>query len=148
MFNLVPWRERKDLDRFKDEMDKLFDRFFSWTPSLKNKEGGWIPSLDVSETGKEMLVKVELPGMEAKDIDVSVAGDVLTIKGERKQESEEKDENFHRIECSYGAFSRSVRLPAEGDPDKVDASYKKGVLKIKIPKTKGQASRKIEIKTS
>jgi HSP20 family protein len=115
---------------------------------ISSENGLWTPSVDVSETPKEVIVKAELPGMDPKDIDVSVRGDILTLSGERKQETEEKGENFHRVERSYGSFSRSVKLPAEVDSGKVDATYKDGVLRITMPKTKEAATKKIQVKAA
>lgn len=146
-FGLVPWRG--ELGSFRREMDSLFDRFFhGWPMRVSKDEGFWAPSVDVSETAKEVIVKAELPGMDPKEIEVSVRGDILTLGGERKQEKEEKGENFHRVERSYGSFSRSVQLPAEVDAAKVDATYKDGVLKITMPKTKAAAAKKIQVKTA
>ena len=143
--SLVPWRG--EVGSFRREMDRAFDRFFEgWPFRLSAEEGTWAPSVDVSETAKEVIVKAELPGMDAKEIDVSVRGEILTLRGERKQEKEEKGENFHRVERSYGSFSRSLQLPAEVDSGKVDATYKNGVLKITMPKTKEASTKKIEIK--
>lgn len=104
--------------------------------------------MDVSETDKEVIVKAELPGMDPKEIDVSVRGDILTLAGERKQEKEEKGVNFHRVERSYGSFSRSIQLPAEVDTGKVEASYKDGVLRITLPKAKAAAVKKIQVKAT
>ena len=147
MNSLIPWGEHGEMTRFRREMDRLFDRFFEGWPFKLPAEGReWAPSVDVSETAKDIVVKAEIPGMDPKDIDVSVHGDVLTLRGERKKEQEDKGENFHRIERSYGAFSRSIRLPAEVDVGKVNATYKDGVLKINLPKTKGAAAKKIEVK--
>ena len=98
-----------------------------------------------SETAKEIIVNAEIPGVEAKEIDVNLKGNVLTIKGERKREHEEKEENFHRIELSYGSFYRSLRLPSEVDGEKIKATYKEGVPRITMPKTKKEAGKKIEI---
>jgi HSP20 family protein len=149
MNSLIPRKQERQLTTLRREMDRLFDRFFEgWPFRLLAEEAGWEPSLDVSETAKEILVKAELPGMDPKDIDLSVRGDILTLAGERKQEKEEKGENFHRVERTYGSFSRSVRLPAEVDPGKVDATYKDGVLKITLRKTKEAASKKIEVKSA
>lgn len=93
-------------------------------------------------------MKAELPGVETEDIDVSLDGRMLTIKGEKKHEKEEKKENYHRVERSYGYFNRSIELPAEVDASKVDASFKKGVLKIELNKTKATETKKIQIKKS
>jgi HSP20 family protein len=134
------------MDRLRNEMERLYERFFDLRPFRRfTEEGEWMPSVDVSETAKEIIVNAEIPGVEAKDIDVNLAGDVLTIKGERKREQEAKGENLHRIERSYGSFYRSLRLPSEVDGDKIKASYKKGVLRITLPKTKKATAKKIEI---
>lgn len=149
MSDLIPSRERRQVDRFRGEIDRLFDRFFDWRPfDLTVREGEWMPAVDVSETGKEIVIKAEIPGMEAKDIDISLNGRVLTLKGERKTEKEEKEENYHRIERRHGSFSRSFELPADVDANKVYATYKDGVLKLNLPKTKEQTVKKIEIKTA
>jgi HSP20 family protein len=100
----------------------------------------------VSETEDTLVVKAEIPGMDAKDIDISLANDVLTIKGEKKQEKEEKDENYHRVERSYGAFSRTIRLPVDVQNDKIKANHRDGVLKITLPKSKKAKSKEIKIK--
>lgn len=149
MFDLMPWRERKGLSSLRREMDSLFDRFFDeWPFRLSAGRGEWAPSVDVSETSKEVVVHVEVPGMEPKDLDISIQGNVMTIRGERKQERREEGESYHRIECSYGAFSRAIQLPAEVDIDHVNALYKDGVLKVTMRKTEVAAARKIEVKTS
>ncbi len=149
MFGLIPWRHRGDVDRLGSEMDRLFNRFLDrWSPEFPFREGQWMPSVDVSETGKEIMVNAELPGMDAKDIDISVSGTVLTLKGERKREYEEKDENLYRIERRYGAFSRSIQLPAGVDPEKAEATYKDGVLKLTLPKTKEESISKIRVKAA
>jgi len=149
MNSLIPWGEHGELTRFRREMDRLFDRFFEGWPFKLPAEGReWAPSVDMSETAKYVVVKAEISGIDPKDIDVSVHGNVLTLRGERKKEHEQKGENLLRIERSYGAFSRSIRLPAEVDVGKVNATYKDGVLKINLPKTKGAAVKKIEVKTA
>jgi HSP20 family protein len=145
--SLIPWRG--ELGNFRREMDSLFNRFFEGWPIRVSRENGlWAPFVDVSETPKEVIVKAELPGVDPKEIDVSVRGDILILRGERKQEKEEKSENFHRVERSYGSFSRSIQLPAEVNSDRVDATYKDGVLKITMPKTKVAATKKIEVKSA
>jgi HSP20 family protein len=151
MFEMMPWRKRspKQVTRFRSELDDLFNRFFEMDfPTTREmfKEGGWYPSVDMNESGKEITVKAEIPGVEAKDIDVSLEGRMLNIKGEKKQEKEEKEENFVRSERSYGYFNRRIELPAEVDPDKVEAVYKKGVLTVKLRKIKEADTKKIEIK--
>ena len=152
MFNLVPWKRarEKQIDYFRKEMDSLFDRFWGKElfPATENMfEGGWIPSVDVSEGKKDITVKAEVPGMDPKDIDISLEDRWLRIKGEKKKETEEKDENFHRIERSCGFFNRTIELPAKVNASDVDASYKNGILKIKLKKVKESEPKKIKIKT-
>jgi HSP20 family protein len=149
MFSLVPWKRRRDIDQFRTEMDRLFDRFLNWEALPFAAEGqSWVPSVDVSETGKEVIVKAEIPGMDPKDIHISVDVDRLTLRGERKQMREEKGERFYRAERSYGAFSRAIQLPAEVDSTKVEATYKDGVLKINMAKTKESSTKRIKVKSA
>lgn len=148
MASLIPWRER-EVDRFRDEIDKMFRDFFTRSPFSRAHEGGdWLPAIDMSESEKEIVVNAEIPGMDGKDIDISLNGRVLTIKGERKQEKEGKEKNYHFLERRYGTFSRSFELPADVDSEKIKASYKDGVLKINLPKTTQQTIKRIEVKTS
>ena len=151
MFGLVPWRKQPkgDVSLLHREFDDLFNRFFRrdfGVPGDPLGKGLWFPTTDILEDKKKITLKVEIPGVEAKDIDVSLDGRRLTIKGEKKHEKEEKEENFHRTERLYGQFRRTVELPAEVDPSKVDASYKRGVLKIELKKTKESHPKKIEVK--
>jgi len=130
---------------FRSEMDRLFDRF--GFPSLRRVfdiEPAWrsassfsfsVPAIDMSEDEKAYKISAELPGIDAKDIDVSVSGDMLVLKGEKRQEKEEKDKNYHFSERAYGSFQRAFDLPASVDRDKVAADFSKGVLTITLPKT-------------
>jgi HSP20 family protein len=140
---LMPWTGMAGV---KSEMDRLFDRFaeLRWNelPAL----GDWAPSMDVSETKESLVCKVEVPGMEQKDIQISLQENLLTIKGEKRQEKEEKDEHFHRIERSYGAFTRSLRLPVAVDAGKVTATVKSGVLTVTLPKTPAAKGTTIPVK--
>lgn len=117
-----------------------FEQFFEGFSAEKD----FLPDLDVSETDKEILVRAEIPGINKDDIDITMSEGLLTIKGEKKHEREEKDENYYFKERRYGTFSRTVRLPADVQQDKVDASYKDGLLKIAIPKS--EKAKRIEIK--
>jgi HSP20 family protein len=116
-------------------MDRLFERFLGEALGLDRPTGLWTPQTDVTETKDSVSIKAELPGVEAKDVEVSVSGDMLTIKGEKKQEKEEKDEHRHMVERTYGAFSRMMRLPAPVAADKIKATFKNGVLTVTLPKT-------------
>ena len=145
-FELTPWRPFRELTTIRDEMDKIWSRFAREWPSLEPFRGEWAPSLDVSESKDEIIVKAELPGMDVKDIDISLSGGILIIKGEKKQEKEQKDENYHVIERSYGAFSRSIRLPQEVESEKIAAKYKDGVLRVTLPKSEKAKAKEIKIK--
>jgi HSP20 family protein len=117
------------------EMGRLFDRLAELRLSELPAFGDWAPSIDVSETKDSLVCKVDVPGMVQKDIQISLQENLLTIKGEKKQEKEEKDERYHRVERSYGAFTRSLRLPVAVDAGKVTATVKSGVLTVTLPKT-------------
>ena len=148
MANLVPWQGRQDVDFFRNEIDRMFNDFFNrnFTGRLFERVD-WMPPVDVSETAKEVVVHAEIPGMDAKDIDIALNGRILTIKGERKEEKEEKKRSYHRIERRYGSFFRSFELPADVDASSVEATYKDGVLKLSLPKTEEQSLKKIEVKS-
>jgi HSP20 family protein len=143
---LTPWRPFGELGSLRREMDRLWDSFFGERPLTRVWEREWLPSLDVSETKDDFVVKAEVPGIDAENIDISLTGDVLTIKGEKKHEKEEKEEDYHLVERSYGAFSRSVRLPAEVESAKIKASYKNGILKVTLPKSEKVKAKKVKVK--
>jgi len=141
MADIMKWPEIPTFGSLQREMDRLFDDFF--------RRGGLMrPSVDVVETDDTVVVKAELPGMEPKDVDISVSGDKLTIKGERKAEKEEKGKTFYRMERCYGSFCRTVELPVSVEADKAKADYKNGVLEITLPKTEQVKAKKIPIKTN
>ena len=125
-------------------MDRVWDSFLEGRPM--RRAGEWLPSIDVSETKSDLVIKAELPGMDSKDIDISLSNGFLTIKGEKNQEKEEKDENYHLIERSYGSFTRSVQLPREVQSDKITASFKNGVLRVTLPKSEEAKKKEIKIK--
>jgi HSP20 family protein len=126
-------------------MDRLLERFFGEPSGSERAVGMWTPRTDVAETKDSVTIKAELPGLEAKDVEVAISGDVLTIKGEKKQEKEEKDEHRHLVERSYGAFSRMVRLPAPVAADKIKATFKNGVLTVTLPKTEEAKQKAIPV---
>lgn len=153
MFDLMPFKRRsgREMARFRDEIDNLFNRFFDLEMPVSRRlfgDGEWIPRVDVGERASEITVQAEIPGCDAKDIDVRLEGRVLTISGEKKQEKEDKDENFHRLERSYGSFSRMIELPADVDADTIDATYRKGILKLVLHKTASSETKKIEIRST
>ena len=143
MFELIP-RFRSIATRpERDIFDWAFDGFD--LPDIFRSEKALTPAFDISETANEIHVKAELPGVDAKEIDITVTGDLLTIKGEKKEENEEKGQNFHRRERRYGSFSRSFRLPVEVKADSIDAGYKDGVLTVTMPKAEAEKARRIEV---
>jgi HSP20 family protein len=146
---LMEWRPFREVSRLRREMDRLWEDYFgAGRRALRPMEMEFAPAVDVKETADQVVVKAEVPGIDAKDINISVTGDVLTIKGEKKSEREEKEENYHLVERSYGSFSRSLVLPAAVDMDKIEAKYDKGVLTITCPKKEEVKPKAIEIKTT
>jgi HSP20 family protein len=145
-----PFRELapfKDFERMRREMDRLWDSFFDGgLRGRTERVGEWLPSLDVSETKNELVVKAEVPGMDPKDIDISLSDGMLTIKGEKKQEKEEKEADYHLVERSYGSFIRTVQLPKEVQSEKINAAYKNGILKITLPKSEEAKKKEVKIK--
>ena len=140
---MTPWI---GLGTLKQEMDRLVERFFEPRLEEFSAFAGWAPKLDVSETKEAIVVKAETAGVDPKDIQVSLQENLLTIKGEKKQEKEDQDERYHRVERSYGAFTRSVRLPVGVDGSKVDAGFKNGLLTVTLPKTPGAKGTTIPVK--
>jgi HSP20 family protein len=157
MFDMIPWRrrdlgtspERSAVD-LRREMDNIFERFFGETAwPLPGLSRSFSPAFDLSENDDEFVVKAELPGVDPKEVDINLTGNLLTIKGEKRGENEERNGNYHRIERTYGSFSRSFQLPCEIRKDEVTATYKDGVLDLRLPKAE-EAKRKtlkIEVKT-
>jgi HSP20 family protein len=143
MRGLMPWTGFGNL---KQDMDRLFGQLAAtkWDdfPTL----GEWAPSMDISETKDSLVVKVEVPGMDQKDIRISLQENLLTITGEKRQEKEEQEERYHRVERSYGAFTRGVRLPVAVDGSKVSATFKNGLLTVTLPKTPAAKGTMIPIK--
>jgi len=149
---------------FRSEMDRLFDRFaggfgfpslrrmFDTEPALRPASSFTLsaPAIDMSEDEKAYKVSAELPGLDAKDVDVSISGNTLVLKGEKRQEKEEKEKNYYFSERAYGSFQRAFELPASVDRDKVSADFAKGVLTITLPKTPDaqKQQKKIEVKSA
>jgi HSP20 family protein len=129
-------------------MERFFERFADpiWEP-FDMTAGDWAPKLDVSETKDAMVVTAEMPGIDPKEIEIALTGDLLTLKGEKEKETGEKEERFHRVERTYGAFLRSVRLPMAVDGSKVTATFKNGVLVVTLPKTPAAKGTMIPVKT-
>ena len=148
-WGIRPWRPFRELEDIEQRFDELFNR-----PSLPRlwrrlpvEEIGWAPAIEVFEREDKFVVKAELPGMKEEDIDVSVVGDTLTIKGERRAETEAKEENYYCCERSYGSFFRSIALPSTVDAKKIEASYDSGVLEVSLPKVAEVKPKKISVST-
>ena len=142
------WKGRGDLSPFRREMDDLFNRFFTdWDlkPTTLEKTA-WAPAINVEETDDQLVITADIPGVDPKDLDISLDNNVLTIRGERKEEKEEKKKNYHRVERVYGSIGRSIMLPGTGDASKISATSKNGVVTIAMPKTAESKSKKIEVK--
>ena len=138
---LTPWT---GLTTFKTELDRLFDRFLE--PTWPLAPAAWEPKVDVTETDEAITVKAEVPGVDQKDIAVTLDDGVLTIKGEKEEKKEEKHARYHRLERSYGAFSRALRLPATVDASKTTAAFKDGVVTITLPKASGATGTTVPLK--
>jgi len=146
---LVPWR-KKEVDPFQTFFG-LDDPFFSdqlfpslWRNSALTREG-WYPAIDISEDKDNVFIKADLPGLKREDIAVSLENNVLTIKGERKNEEEKKDKNYYRVERTYGSFERRLSLGTSVDESRIKAKYNNGVLEISVPKTEHGKSKTIDI---
>ena len=146
-WGLTPWRPLRELEEVERRFGDIFGQSFlpaAWG-RLPMEQRGWTPAIEVFEKEDRFLVKAELPGMKEEDIDVSAVGDTLTIKGERKVESEVKEEDYYCCERSYGSFFRSIALPSHVDAEKIEASYEDGVLEVSLPKIPEVKPKKISV---
>jgi HSP20 family protein len=145
MFDLLPFKRRSAAPSVFSEMDDLVKKMWFDFPFHNLQEDmdiSWSPRLDVSETENGLEIVADLPGMEKKDIKVSLEDNLLTIQGERKEEKESKEKQYHTIERRSGSFYRALRLPVEVEKDKVEAGFKDGVLTLRLPKSK-EAKKKV-----
>jgi len=145
---ITRWNPFREMDLLRREMNRLFD---DWPLRFEKDLGGvsmaaWSPNVDIFEDENEVVLSLEVPGINEKDIHLSLEGNTLTISGERKLEKEDKKDNYHRIERCYGSFSRSFSLPSNIEHEKISASMDKGVLKVTLPKKEETKPKKIEIK--
>jgi HSP20 family protein len=138
--------ETNPLTVLQQEVDRLFDGFSRSVAGFSSRT--LMPSMDLAETDKEIELTAELPGMEEKDVQLNVADNHLTIRGEKKNQREEKEKDYHLVERSYGSFVRTVELPPGVNPDSIKAVMSKGVLKVTVPKPAPVQTRKIEVNTA
>jgi HSP20 family protein len=144
MNNITRWDPFRELNAFQNTLNRVFQNEGRGQEELMTS-GMFVPAVDIYEDKDFISLKVEVPGMKENDFDIRVENDMLTVRGERKFEKEEKEENFHRIERRYGAFSRSFTLPKTVDVDKVEAHYEAGVLNIKLAKKAEAKPKQIKI---
>ena len=146
-WGITPWTPFRELDEIERRLDEALGRQLlprRWRHFLA-EEKGWAPAIEMFEKEDKFVIKAELPGMKEEDIDISIVGDTLTIKGERKAESEVKEEDYYCCERSYGSFLRSVMLPANVNAEKIGANFEDGVLEIDLPKAAEVKPKKITI---
>jgi HSP20 family protein len=147
MKRLIPWRDSHLLEEARMEFDEVFRRMFGAPIEINgNGKKAWNPHIDVSENDKALVVKADLPGVDPKDIDITVDEGVLIIKGENKEQREDKQKDYRRMERFVGQFYRSIPLPSGVDKDKVTANTANGVITITVPKTPGAQPRKVTVK--
>jgi len=151
--SLIRWNPARELatwpsDLFgiQREINRMFDGFLRDNREEESTFMTWAPAIDIAEHDNEYVVKVELPGVNKEDVKITLESNVMIISGEKKQEKEAKKENYHRVERSYGSFQRSFTLPTTVKSDKIDASYKDGILSILLPKAEEAKPKQIEVK--
>jgi HSP20 family protein len=151
---VTPWRPFMDLTRWERDMDRMMEDFFGrrmrpWWPERWSRREVMeleAPAVDLFEDKNDIVIKAELPGMEKENVEVKLTDHMLTIKGEKKKEQEIKEENYYRSERSYGSFIRTLELPADVHADKVKASFKNGVLEVRLPKTEEAKTKEVKVK--
>jgi HSP20 family protein len=145
---LAPWNPFRDFMSLRDEMNRLVNEFTGQGGGEGEmwRAGSWSPPVDIYETDDALIVKAELPGFSKEDVNIEIRDNALLLSGSRKREAEVKEENYHRMERSYGGFQRSFLLPTTIDQEKVTASYKDGVLELRLPKVESAKARRIAIR--
>ncbi|MGA2192483.1 MAG: Hsp20/alpha crystallin family protein [Nitrospirota bacterium] len=144
---LVRWDPIKNLVTLQERMNRLFDESMQRGESVSMDRGTWVPPVDIYETENDIMLVAEVPGMDEKDIDIELRDNVLTVKGERGMERTVKEDSYHRVERTYGSFSRSFTLPQTIDSERITATTKKGVLEIKMPKAVKARAQQIKIES-
>ena len=143
---IIRWDPFRDMVTLREKMNRMFEDVFSGRPEDRELQAGtWTPSVDIFETENELVLTAEIPGIDEKDVEIKVEDNTLSIKGERKFEKETKEENFHRIERSYGSFYRAFTLPSSVDSERIQAEQENGVLKISMPKRQELKPRTVKI---
>jgi HSP20 family protein len=143
---IIKWDPYRDIVTLRDRMNRLFEDMSG--PRSEEKDilaGSWAPSVDIYENENEVVLAAEIPGVDEKDVEIKIEDDNLILRGERRFEKETREENYHRIERSYGSFFRSFSLPGYIDQDRIEAVHENGVLKIRMPKRTELKPRKVKI---
>ncbi len=148
--DITKWAHLPAISSLQSEMNRMLDRFFRGVDLFESGEdaGLWIPPVDLAETAEKITIKTEIPGIDPKEVDISIQENVLLIKGEKKAEKEEKGKNYYRMERRCGSFSRSIDLPASVDTNNVTAECKNGVLEITLQKKEEIKPKQIQVKVS
>ena len=146
--NVVKYDPFRDIRTLQDEMNRLFSGTFSRGGGSQDEvlRGAWSPSVDIFENQNEIVLEAELPGMKAEDVNISIENNVLTLHGERRFEKKAENDNFHRVERSYGSFTRSFTLPPTVSSENANAEFENGVLRLTLAKREEAKPRRIEIK--
>jgi HSP20 family protein len=144
--NLVRWEPFREMTSLRDAMDRLFEDSFVRPPRLWPGIGEWELPIDMHQTANDVIVKTSLPGFKPEEVDISVSGDTLTIKGEHKEEEEIKEENYFYKERRYGKLSRSVLIPVQVKSDKAEAVFEDGILTLTMPKAEEVKPKQIKVK--
>ncbi|MBI4443351.1 MAG: Hsp20/alpha crystallin family protein [Acidobacteria bacterium] len=146
---MIRWEPLRELATMRDRMNRLFDPYpRGWCDDEGLATSLWNPPVDVYETNESIVIKADLPEVAPNDVDIAVQGNTLTVRGERKRESEINEKDYHRVERSYGTFARSFTLPATIDADKIEANFSQGVLKINLPKREESKPKQVKVKVS
>jgi HSP20 family protein len=143
---IIRWDPFRDMVTLREKMNRLFeDVFASRSEDKEFTTNSWAPAVDIFETENELVMSAEIPGVDEKDIEIKVEDNTLSLKGERKFEKETKEENYHRLERSYGSFYRAFTLPNSIDPERIQAEHENGILRITMPKRLELKPRKVKI---
>jgi HSP20 family protein len=140
---IVRWDPTREVDSLQSEVNRLF-AFFEGRPA-NGALRRWVPPMDLVETDDHLVLRADLPGLDSDDVNIEVKDGVLTVSGERKTEHEERADGFYRVERAFGGFSRSMSLPQDVDAERIDASFDKGVLEVRIPKPEERKPHRVEI---
>lgn len=143
--SLLRWDPFEELEELRESMDRLFEDFFGRRPLRRVRADRWQPAIDMYETDREVVVRAELPGIDPKDVDISISGNVLSLKGESKLEREVNEKDYYRRELRYGAFSRSITLPVDVKAEGAKATFRHGILEVRIPKAEEALPKTIKI---